>query len=208
MRIITKDKEFFKYDLKLIDAAICDLLVKNKIHFIVAGGCFTSQFSQKKINDIDVFFKNEENLQNALDILRNNSEYKLAFNNDWVANIFKGKEKIQFIKKYFYENTRQVFNAFDFTCVKFAYDGLNCFYHERFFIDLAARKLVIDNNLPKPLSTLQRSYKYVSRGFGICPFGMAEIAKKIQELKIDWENPNENDLQFYSDGTMKFRGLD
>lgn len=215
--IIKKDKEFFKYDLKLINESIANLLVEKQIHFLIGGGCFTSQFSQKQINDIDVFFKDEENLKKALELLgenelgeKNYEEYTIGFDNDWVRNIYKGKTKIQFVKKYFYENAEQMFNAFDFTCVKFAYDGLDCFYNERFFIDLSAKKLVIDNIsfLSHPLSTLQRSYKYASRGFGICPFGMAAIAKRIHELKIDWDNPDENVLNFYNDGTPKFQGLD
>lgn len=42
----------------------------------------------------------------------------------------------------------------------------------------------------------------------MCPVGLAEILKKINLNPIDWENPDENELEFYPDGTPTFRGLD
>ena len=37
---------------------------------------------------------------------------------------------------------------------------------------------------------------------------LAKILKKIQENPIDWNNPSENEFEFYPDGTPTFRGLD
>jgi hypothetical protein len=131
--IITKNKDFFKYDLKLIDDSIANLLVENSINFHIAGGCFTSQFSQKKINDIDVFFTDEFFLKAAIDIIDKNPEYKTTFENDFVKNIYKREVKIQFVKKYLYKTTEDIFKVFDFTVCKFAYNGRDCYYNERFF---------------------------------------------------------------------------
>ena len=81
-------------------------------------------------------------------------------------------------------------------------------YSDRFFRDLAKKVLVIDGDLVKPLSSMSRAFKYVRRGFSICPVGIARIAQAVQELDVDWENPDDNDIMFYPDGTMKFTGLD
>lgn len=194
-------------ELKFIDS----FLLKELFHdldFIIAGGCFTQLFLGNKPNDIDVFFKNENQMNIAVSRIKNNSNFKITFENDYVLNSFKNNQKIQLIKKYFFENPEDILQSFDFTIVKFAYNGEEIFYHDRFFKDLAKKRLVIDKNLMKPLGTLKRSYKYTKRGFTLCPKAMARLAKNIQELNIDWENPDDNQIEFYSDGTPTFLGID
>lgn len=181
------------------------------LKFYIAGGCFTQLFLGNKPNDIDIFFANEEELQQAIRVVKSSEDLvdkNSIYENDLVLNFYMKKQKVQLIKKYFYQSHIEIFADFDFTICKFAYDGENIHYHDRFFKDLAKKKLVIDGELIKPLGTLKRSYKYTSRGFKICPKGMAKIARSINALKIDWDNPDENIIEFYPDGTPTFLGLD
>ena len=114
---------------------------------------------------------------------------------------------IQVIKKYAYETPQETIDDFDFTIVTAAFDGRNFITHERFYLDVAQRRIVI-TNLVKPLNTLKRALKYASRGFVMCPIAMSRLAKAINLKKIDWDNPNQNVIDFYPDGTPTFRGID
>lgn len=78
---------------------------------------------------------------------------------------------------------------------------------ERFYIDNAQKRLVV-KSLPRPLSTVKRAIKYSGRGYKMCPVGLAKILKAVQDNPINWENPSENEIEFYPDGTPTFRGLD
>ena len=171
---------------------------------IMAGGAFSSSLVGRKVKDIDIFTDNPAAL---IEHLKANSEIKHQFENDWVCNFGYKKYIVQVIKKYTYQTPEAVIADFDFTIVCCAYAGEKLVYHERFFADNAQMRCVV-NNLSKPLSSLQRLTKYCSRGYSACPIGIGKIARAITALNIDWDNPNQNEVEFYPDGTPKFNGLD
>lgn len=41
-------------------------------------------------------------------------------------------------------------------------------YHEKFFEHLHMKRLVIDENIPFPVSTWERSYRYKGYGYNMC----------------------------------------
>ena len=169
----------------------------------IAGGCFNSLLGGRPIKDIDIFSPTPEK------VIKHLSEIglKIQRENDFICNFKHKKFIIQVIKKFIYTDARAVIDSFDYTIVCAAYDGKDLVVNERFFIDNAQRRLVV-NSLPKPLSTLRRLAKYSSRGYTACPVGLGKLARAINELTIDWENPQENEIDFYPDGTPTFRGLD
>ena len=178
--------------------------IDNRPYYWVAGGSLLSALIGEKVNDYDIFTDGDP--QRIIDFFKSVGAYE-TYENDWVMNmLFKGK-KIQIIKKYTYGSMQNCINMFDFTCVSAAYDSKGFVCHDRFFLDAAQKRLVI-NVLEWPLSSMRRTYKYVSRGFKLCPVGMAQIARRINERTIDWDNPDENELEFYPDGTPMFRGID
>jgi hypothetical protein len=189
--------------LQLIDELVYDVL---DVKCIVAGGCWAYMLAGKKPNDIDVFFWDKAELSQAINQY---SEVAVkTFENEHVINWMYKKHKVQFIKQYFYTSFNSIFHAFDFTIVKAAYNGSVFCCHSRFFVDLYGKKLVVEENLIKPLSALSRAFKYVARGNTICPVGIARIAKAIHSETIDWDDPDQNQIEFYPDGTPKFMGLD
>lgn len=194
-------------DIKII-SDIWEIFDRMQVKIFIAGGCFTQLFTNGRINDVDVFFKSKDDLDRVLPMIDNCDEFSSMRSNEAVKNLKYRNLKVQLILKYFFESEEQIFNEFDFTIVKACYDGDRLKYHERFFIDLAKKRLVPNENLVKPLSTFKRMVKYISRGYSICPVGQSRIAKNINNLKIDWDNPEQNQIDFYPDGTPTFRGID
>jgi hypothetical protein len=181
-----------------------DFLFKEaKTNFWIAGGCFIGIVTGSRIKDIDVF---TPDAAPVIDEFKSRG-YLETFENDWIKNFKHEGLTIQVIKKYAYDSPQKTIDDFDFTIVSAAYNGKEFIAHERFYLDVAQRRIVI-TNLVKPLNTLKRAMKYASRGFVMCPVGLSRLAKEINLLKIDWENPDQNVIDFYPDGTTTFRGID
>ena len=104
----------------------------------------------------------------------------------------------------------EILNQFDFTIVKFAYykeevkselnSIINPFddpdieethieykvlHDDKFFEHLHLKRLVIDNNIPYPMSTFERMFKYAKYGYFPCKETKIKIAKAIKELTDD-----------------------
>lgn len=171
----------------------------------VAGGCVRDYFSIGRISsDIDIYFPNEEEFNKCKNYLMNQDYIEveevqddtsvkmvkkekplatLLFENENVIKVkYKGR-KYDIIKKYF-DNPTDTINAFDFTVCCGAIDRANVFTHETFFIDLAKRQLMI-NKLPFPLSTLSRMQRYVQKGYYMCNGEMLKLSKAIGELQTN-----------------------
>ncbi len=175
----------------------------------IAGGALRDFFSYGyPHSDIDIYFSDEYELERAKEYFNekvwNNEGAELI--GDFTNSIdyrYK-KHHFQLIKIYF-PGPQETIDNFDFTVCCAAVDTVEVIHHDTFFIDLAARKLVI-NSLPKPLSTMQRMQKYIKKGFTICNGGLLALAKAI--ATIDFDNVDENHLEHYPDGTPRFVRLD
>ncbi len=172
---------------------------------ILAGGAFSSCLARRKIKDLDIFTNDPEKVITWL--TDEPRDLQITHNNNFICNLkYKGLT-VQVIKSHQFESATATIAEFDYTIVCCAWDGKELTYHDRFFLDNAQLRLVV-NALPKPLSTLRRLTKYCGRGYFACPVGLGKLARAINELKIDWDNPQENSIDFYPDGTPTFRGLD
>lgn len=191
-------------NLKRLDSVITDLNnLNSNLKFWVAGGAITSAVTNEKINDYDIFSPDPELIINVLLA----SSVQATFETENFVNFRFKNKKIQIIKRYKPHSPEEIFEKFDFTVVCGAYDGKNFYCHDRFWQDVANRKLVV-NATTFPLKTMERVAKYARRGYKPCPVGLLKIARAINEMKIDWDNPDENQLSFYSDGTPRFIGVD
>lgn len=170
----------------------------------VAGGSCRDYFSLGYAkSDIDIYFPNSSELEKAKKwFLDNKGEIK--FENNRLIVFHYEKYKFELIKIYF-SSPEETIEQFDFTVCCCAVDKVKIYYHDTFFIDLAKKRLVI-NKLLFPLSTLQRLQKYIIKGYLICNGGLLEIAKAIQLLNLN--EPKQNHLEFYPDGTPKFVRFD
>lgn len=92
-----------------------------------------------------------------------------------------------------YEEKEDDYFPFSFTdIVGYEYKLL---YHERFFEHLHMKRLVIDENIPFPVSTWERSYKYKGYGYNMC----RETKKKLLQA-LKGVNVEEEDVSLYTTG--------
>lgn len=145
--------------------------------------------------------------------------WKFKYRNEKACAFQKEGEKvwIEFIESEF-GKPEEILRSFDFTVAKMAYykepkyeekeDDYFPFssasivayeykllYHEKFFEHLHMKRLVIDENIPFPVSTWERSYRYKGYGYNMC----RETKKKLLQA-IKGVNVEEEDVSLYTTG--------
>lgn len=183
--------------------AIYDNMPAKEISWI-AGGALRSFLVGEHVKDLDIFSNDPEKVCAAFIA---DETFKAGFSNEFISNFYKDGLCYQIIRKYKFSSPQETIDNFDFTiiCAAIGKDGIVT--DHRFYIDNAQRRLVV-KALPKPLSTVKRGMKYSKRGYFMCPVGLAKILKAVQENPINWDDPTQNEIEFYPDGTPSFRGLD
>lgn len=187
----------------------------------VGGGCVRDYFSVGKLtSDIDLYFTCEEDYlkckkyfveQNTVTVSKEEDgktivtkfpkqKAKVIFENDNVTKIIYKGRPYDLVRKYF-PSASETIKEFDFTVCCASVDIHNVYTHETFFIDLAKRQLMI-NKLPFPLSTMWRMQKYIQKGYYMCSGEMLKLSKAIGELQTNTKEGEENaiDLQPMSEG--------
>ncbi len=185
-----------------VDEAIRESNDNVSIPFWFAGGCIRSAIDGDKINDFDLFSPRAVEIKEIL--MKKNH---CSFTDERVSNFWINNNKIQVVTRFAPSDVEVLFRTFDFSIVMAACDGKNLICDDRFLLDVAQKRLVIVN-LTFPLNTLQRTYKYVKRGYNICPVAIKTLAQTINGMEIDWNNPSEDIFSFYPDGTPRFGGVD
>lgn len=167
----------------------------------IAGGCFKNIFNGERINDIDIFFRDKSDFESAKryfekQIKKQPNNWRKSYQNKKVWSVFSIKDKIRIeLIKSVFGNPEKIISDFDFTITKFAYysdvenidedDYLSQFeviYQEDYFEHLQTKRLVIDDNLPFPISSFNRSYKYQKYGYGLCRESKIKLITAIYEL--------------------------
>lgn len=164
----------------------------------IAGGCFKQLFLGEKIKDVDIFFFNAQDAEAAKRHYAANEEYKQIYTNDRVTG-FKCQKTgvvVEVITSFLDDPERMIDN-FDFTVTKAFYakneaGEYEFFHHNRFFEHLTNRKLVIDDKILFPLSTFNRSYRYMKYGFGLCGESKTRLIQSLQGFNA----PNVGDFYF------------
>lgn len=188
-----------------------DRIFNGKIEDIncwLAGGCFRAFFQpSEKIDDIDIFTVDRKEAARLIYRLRKEFDFQPYFiNKNAIKGIIKsgGKQfKVDVVKR-FYENQEKSIEDFDYSVSKFSYSlkSKAVVYSENFFADLIMKRLVIpDTGYGNPLGSLKRLTKYQKKGYSACNGTLLTIAKRISS--VDFNNPEENDIEFYPDGTFK-----
>lgn len=170
----------------------------------VAGGCVRDYFSIGKLSsDIDLYFTCEEDFQKAkkyfLETTTRSVEEVVddvktiktfpkkkaikTFENDNVVKVKYAGREFDLVRKFF-ASPELTIEEFDFTVCCAAVTSKKVYTHNTFFIDLAKRQLMI-NKLPFPLSTMWRMQKYIQKGFYMCSGEMLKLSKAIGELQTN-----------------------
>lgn len=165
----------------------------------IAGGCFKNIFNNEKIKDLDIFFENEDDLQEAIDYYnKNGCTYEFYYRNDnVVAFIDKNTGiRLELIQKTF-GTPEEIINDFDFSITKFAYfteefkrEGgsygttYKIIHHKDFFEHLHMKRLVVNKDLLYPFGTFERMIRYIKYGYMPCKESKLNIIKAIKDKEI------------------------
>lgn len=167
----------------------------------IAGGCFKNIFNGEKVNDIDMFFRQESDFLQSKSyfeelIKKEPNSWRKSYENKKVWSVYSEKDqiRIELIKSVF-GNPEEVISDFDFTITKFAYYSeckkieednylaqFEVVYHDDYFEHLQTKRLVIDADIPFPISTFNRSYKYQKYGYGLCRESKVKLIQSIFDL--------------------------
>ncbi len=159
----------------------------------VAGGAILSVLNQVSPNDIDLFFKNKNDLKKAMLFFTSNSG-KVYYESNKVIKIEYKSLKLDLVKIYF-ESPLQCINDFDFDiCKAYVYQN-ELFLHNGFKTTFKQRLLVISGNIKYPFSTLYRLQKYTNKGY----FLDYNSCKKIYEAI---KNSNGTDEEEFYDNNI------
>ncbi|PIH59054.1 hypothetical protein [Paenibacillus sp. LK1] len=152
----------------------------------IAGGTITSIFSNNPVNDIDLYFRDEESLAELIEEIYDDS-------NDWV-NALTSKallvrvddKEIQMIHFKYFERAEDIFNTFDYTVCMGAFDfeTEQFVLHEDFLKHNAQRILKFNKNTDFPIVSLLRVQKYKDKGYNISKPEFLRVALSCMELCI------------------------
>lgn len=162
----------------------------------IAGGCFKNLFSHERIKDIDVFFRSEDDFRHATIALRNSDDYEEAYESDNVTAFrhIKSGTVVELVRSIF-GSPEEVISEFDFTVAKFAYykeleeddDSEDVWvykavYHKDFFEHLHLKRLIIDDKIPKPMSSFERVLRYTKYGYIPCVETKQKLINALRDL--------------------------
>lgn len=165
---------------------------------IIAGGCFKSLFSGEKMHDADMFFRCPADFHAAVSFFKDSKdEYDAGYENENVISFIHKKTnlRIECIRK-IYGAPEEIISQFDFTIAKFAYEieaepldedewkyTDRILFHKQFFEHLCLKRLVVDDAMPYPISTFNRTYKYAKSGFFPCRETKLKIMRSVWAME-------------------------
>lgn len=193
------DKEINKLK-QVVGENLWNLLAEQGCY--IAGGALTSVFSNQPINDVDVYFPNEEAFTKVMQIIFDvdnlRSDYDMDYK-DAMVNHVSGKavlllnenqQKIQLIAHKFYPYGTNIFDDFDFTinmAMVYMKDGFFA-CDVNFFKHLAQRYLHVNTDTSYPLISVMRVDKYRKRGYNISKAQMLRLLLAVNRKNIDsWQ---------------------
>lgn len=155
---------------------------------IIAGGMISSLFTNKEINDVDVYFRDYNSLYLFAD--------QTLSGNHVVSHTHKAT---QFIKKYLdnqilvqiihyrtYEKVEDIFDTYDFTVCMGAYDFEieEFILHPEFLKHNSQRILRFNSNTSYPLISAIRTQKYENKGYVISKAEYFRVLMTCMKLDI------------------------
>ena len=176
----------------------------------IAGGCFKNLFNGERIKDVDVFFRDRADFRDGVDrmnSLNGRDDFEPFYTSPNVT-AFRHKKSgvtVELVQSIF-GTPEEIISQFDFTVTKFAYykelvkkDGeidpfeledetdesvweYKAVYHPLFFEHLHLKRLIIDDKIPKPMSTFNRVIRYRKYGYTPCVETKQKLINALRNL--------------------------
>lgn len=171
-------------------------------------------FDKRTPNYFDIFEPEEEDIFDGTTDVE--PEYMFKYENHKVKAYTHIKSGIQIeLCRATFGKPKDVLNNFDFTITKFAYykeevpdepidesysfDALEAvhieyktMFHKDFFEHLQLKRLVVDDRIPFPMSTFERTIRYIGYGYRPCKETKLKIALAINEMVPEQIETNES----------------
>jgi hypothetical protein len=172
-------------------------LAKNEA--FIAGGAISSLFTNRVVNDWDIFFRNEDALGRVASFLHSRGWENVQTTNlarsykgemveeKYGEKICKGDIIIQLVSAH-YGAPKDIFDTFDFHCCMGAFEFKNQeFYFDDWFFTDNMTKLLRYNyeGETNPVNSMVRVEKYKSYGYSISTQEIMKIALSIRKIKLD-----------------------
>lgn len=164
----------------------------------IAGGCFKNLFNGERIKDIDVFFLNETDFVCAVESFDKCEDFAPLYVSSNV-NAYRHRKSgvtVELVQSIF-GTPEEIISQFDFTVTKFAYYKeeigdpfedeetvleYKAVYHPLFFEHLHLKRLIIDDKIPKPMSTFNRVLRYRKYGYTPCVETKQKLINALRNL--------------------------
>ena len=167
---------------------VLELMQKYPAKVMCAGGYVRSCISGEKINDMDLFCPTPDLAKQLATELAAGGKVYTTGNAHTVAR--KRGIAVQFIHRWSYDAVSDLLESFDFTIAGGAfwfYDGWRSLCHDRFYQDLAAKRLIYTS--PKRNEdaggSMLRVLKFYQRGYRIPLDSMGAVIARLTTGVID-----------------------
>jgi hypothetical protein len=201
--IEVKNNRIAKRILKSMNKDIYEFL--KQFNGFISGGAVLSAFTNKQINDYDLYFYRKEDADlfiMSLDLKDDKSDWtkfskresiikKSRHNN---IEIFRTENAITFLSKEqkyqvitaFYLAPELLFEKYDFTVCMAAYNPLHNKFtlHNTFLEDVSEKRLKFNIGTEYPICSLLRTIKYQKKGYTINGLEFIKIALTIHNLNL------------------------
>lgn len=177
---------------------VYDMLKETKC--VLAGGAITSLFTNKEINDFDIYFTSKESLSQVFAQAFGVSEDEFLSPYDLIVKFATkrsmlcvdkyGQQKLQLIHYKIHDSIESIFQSFDFEHVMGAFDFATEEFvlHPNFMKDNSQRLMQFNPTTDFPITSMMRVQKYKERGYTISKAQMLRIAFTIANKEYaSWE---------------------
>lgn len=173
---------------QLFPESLLEEFKPNEKSFFLAGGAITSIFTNKEVNDLDIYPKTKMAYFKLLDFMYNRATI-LSCTEKSVYGMHSEdgtNYNINVINLGVFDEAEDIFKNFDFSIVKGAFDVDNdtFYFDDNFFVDLASRRISISPSTLYPLMSVIRVDKYVKRGFSVSLNEMTKALLMVSKLSI------------------------
>lgn len=163
---------------------LVDLLRSNRC--ILAGGAITSIFNNRDINDVDIYFRSLESLEELLEDIWGSSKWIVSQTDK--ALLMKYNELlVQLIYFNVFDKVEDIFKTFDFTVCMGAFDfeKEEFILHKDFFKHNCEKILKFNEKTSFPIMSMLRVQKYEDKGYSISKPEFIRILLACMNMKIN-----------------------
>lgn len=214
-------KRQYTYLKKIFDADMFKLL--GDCNAFVAGGAISCLFTDRAINDFDIYFPDSTGIDSLNAYFKKTSNWKsdfcsnlsITYKNEkpiaisdpceYGKTILVGNAKIQLVTA-FYGDVKDIFNTFDFFCCMGAFRFKNSEFEfdPYFFNDNMSRTIRYNyDGAANPLTTLFRVEKYKKYGYTLPVEELMKIVFAIKNVKLSTMSDMKNFLRMLPPGVYK-----